>query len=320
MHLPRIGITPGDPAGIGPDICLQVFQEFESEAELVFYTNPGLMTARARKLGLEVTIHGESKRGGLQIHSVDLQSIPEPGVPDATSAPFVIDCLGAALEACQDNHIDAIVTGPVNKSLINQAGIPFTGHTEWFAAETNTAQPVMLLASDDLRIAIATTHLPLRKVADAIKPKLLRDTLTIMHNELIDKFAIRKPVISVCGLNPHAGENGQLGNEETDTIVPTLESLRKEGMKLIGPVPADTVFTKRSLAQVDAVLAMYHDQGLSVLKHAAFGDAVNITLGLPMIRTSVDHGTAYDLAGSGDADPGSLIAAIRCAINMIDTK
>ena len=178
----------------------------------------------------------------------------------------------------------------------------------------------MLLASDDLRIAIATTHLPLRKVADAIKPKLLRDTLTIMHNELIDKFAIRKPVISVCGLNPHAGENGQLGNEETDTIVPTLESLRKEGMNLIGPVPADTVFTKRSLAQVDAVLAMYHDQGLSVLKHAAFGDAVNITLGLPMIRTSVDHGTAYDLAGSGDADPGSLIAAIRCAINMIDTK
>ena len=202
--------------------------------------------------------------------------------PQCYFSPFVIDCKGGS--KCQDNHIDAIVTGPVNKSLINQAGIPFTGHTEWFGANEHN-QPGAS-TSGDLRIAVATTHLPLRKVADAIKPKLLRDTLTIMHNELIDKFAIRKPVISVCGLNPHAGENGQLGNEETDTIIPTLESLRKEGMNLIGPVPADTAFTKRSIAQADAVLAMYHDQGLSVLKHAAFGDAVNITLGLPMIRTS----------------------------------
>lgn len=317
MSRPRIGITPGDPAGIGPDVCLQAFAELKPHADLIFFTDPELMKSRAGELGLNLRVsQSGSGPDALCVKPIPLAAIPDPGKPDAGCAQFIIDSLSAALDTCLEGDIDAIVTGPVNKALINQGGIKFTGHTEWFATQTGVKQPVMLLASENLRVAVATTHLPLRSVADAITRELLYDSLRVMHDDLQSKFGIHHPVIGVCGLNPHAGEDGEMGNEEIDTIIPVLELLRRDGLNLIGPLPADTAFTRRSLNEVDAVLAMYHDQGLSVIKHAAFGDAVNITLGLPVIRTSVDHGTAFDLAGTGQADPSSLIAAVRCAIDL----
>lgn len=306
---PRIGITPGEPAGIGPDICLMAADRLAQIADITFFTSSDLMCSRAASLGLDFN-------PGTYIRDIPLDQVPQPGEPKPGSAKFVIETLSAVLQACQNDEIDAIVTGPVNKALINQGGFDFSGHTEWFAEATGCDQPVMLLASGDFRVAVATTHLALRQVPDAINQQLLKDTLTIMHGELQSKFGLANPVISVCGLNPHAGESGQLGQEEIEIIIPALENLRAEGLNLIGPLPADTAFTQRSLEGVDAVLAMYHDQGLSVLKHAAFGDAINITLGLPVIRTSVDHGTAYDLAGTGKADPGSLIAAVETAVKM----
>lgn len=317
MNRPRIGITPGEPAGIGPDISLMAFSRFKDDADLVFFTDIALMQQRAMALGIKVDINQSGfKRGKLNVHNVPLNYIPEPGKPANSSAEFVIGSLSSALNACRQKHIGAIVTGPVSKALINRAGFEFSGHTEWFANETATKRPVMLLVSRNLRVAVATTHLALREVPHSITQQLLRDTLSVIHSELQSKFGIKHPIISVCGLNPHAGEEGELGREEIDTIIPALDSLRKTGLNLIGPLPADTAFTTRSLQNIDAVLAMYHDQGLSVLKHSAFGNAVNITLGLPIIRTSVDHGTAFDLAGTGQADPGSLIAAINCAIEM----
>ena len=321
MSRPLIGITPGEPAGIGPDICLMAFTALERDADLVFFTDPVLMQERAEALGIDVDInHAGFEDRKLNVHRIPLDHIPEPGQPADSSAGFVIDSLSTALNACLQKQVDAIVTGPVNKALINRGGFEFSGHTEWFADATATRQPVMLLASGSLRVAVATTHLPLRDVPASITQQLLHDTLSVMHNELQSKFGIRHPVIGVCGLNPHAGEDGQLGTEEIDTIIPALDSLRRDGLKLIGPLPADTAFTQPSLDKVDAILAMYHDQGLSVLKHAAFGDAINITLGLPVIRTSVDHGTAFELAGTGKADPSSLIAAVNCAIDMTTNR
>ena len=321
MSRPLIGITPGEPAGIGPDICLMAFTALQRDADFVFFTEPVLMQERAEALGIDVDInHAGFEDGKLNVHRIPLDYIPEPGEPADSSAGFVIDSLSTALNACLQKQVDAIVTGPVNKALINRGGFEFSGHTEWFANATATRQPVMLLASGSLRVAVATTHLPLRDVPASITQQLLHDTLSVMHNELQSKFGIRHPVIGVCGLNPHAGEDGQLGTEEIDTIIPALDSLRRDGLKLIGPLPADTAFTQRSLQNVDAILAMYHDQGLSVLKHAAFGDAINITLGLPVIRTSVDHGTAFELAGTGKADPSSLIAAVNCAIDMTTNR
>ena len=297
------------------------FSEFESKADIIFYTNADLMRQRALTLGIEVDINQTSfKRGKLNVHNIPLDHIPEPGKPADDSAEFVIRSLSTALEACANKQVDAIVTGPVNKAVINQAGFKFSGHTEWFADATATKRPVMLMVSQNLRVAVATTHIPLREVPNSITQQLLRDTLFVIDKELQSKFSIRNPVISVCGLNPHAGEEGELGGEEIETIIPALDSLREEGLNLVGPLPADTAFTPRSLKNIDAVLAMYHDQGLSALKHSASGEAINITLGLPIIRTSVDHGTAFSLAGSGQADPKSLIAAINCAIDLTTSQ
>lgn len=310
MSRPSIGITPGDPAGIGPDVCLLAWQVLAPEADLVFFSDPELLQARALVLGLDID------PGELNITSVASCTSTTAGVPDPRNADHIIDSLSVALSACRAGKIDAIVTGPVNKALVNDGGHPFTGHTEWFAEATNSSQPVMMLTANEFRVAVATTHLPLRKVPDAITRELLISTLRVMHSDLKSKFGIPDPIISVCGLNPHAGEEGKMGKEEITTISPVIESLKEEGMNLVGPLPADTAFTKRSLEGIDAVLAMYHDQGLSVLKHAAFGDAINITLGLPIIRTSVDHGTAYDLAGTGRADADSMIVAIRSAVAL----
>ena len=316
MPAPKIGITPGEPAGIGPDVCLLAYREIAREAQLVLYTDPNLLQDRARLLGLDIEINTGSPEA-ITVQPVAGYATVKPGVPNPANASHVIASLDAALTACKTKDIDAIVTGPVNKALVNDGGISFTGHTEWFAQATGTPQPVMMLASGDFRVAVATTHIPLSQVPASITPELLTQTLRIMDADLRSKFGIEHPVISVCGLNPHAGEDGNLGQEEINIIVPVVEDLKKKGMNLLGPLPADTAFTKRSLEGVDAVLAMYHDQGLSVLKHAAFGDAINITLGLPVIRTSVDHGTAFELAGTGQADPDSLIAAVRTAINLV---
>jgi 4-hydroxythreonine-4-phosphate dehydrogenase len=239
------------------------------------------------------------------------------GSLDPANSPYVIECLRRAVQGCRNHEFDALVTGPVHKGVINDAGIPFTGHTEFLAAESGTAQVVMMLAAPGLRVALATTHLPLAAVSRAITPAHLRGVLRILHADLRLKFGIPDPLILVCGLNPHAGEGGHLGREEIEVIEPVLATLRAEGIKLHGPVPADTAFIPASLAGVDAVLAMYHDQGLPVLKAHDFAHAINITLGLPFVRTSVDHGTALELAGSGRADPSSLRAAVEAALRMI---
>ena len=244
----------------------------------------------------------------------------QPGTLDQRNATYVLDTLRLAGEGCLAGHFSAVVTAPVHKGIINDAGVPFSGHTEFFAELTHTEQVVMMLACPGLRVALATTHLPLRAVADAITPSLLERVIGILQADLISKFGITAPRILVCGLNPHAGEDGHLGREELDIIIPTLNRLRAQGMDLVGPLPADTLFTPKHLDQADAVLAMYHDQGLPVLKHKGFGQAVNITLGMPIIRTSVDHGTALDLAGKGTANAGSLLVAMDTAAQMIAAR
>jgi 4-hydroxythreonine-4-phosphate dehydrogenase len=232
------------------------------------------------------------------------------------NASYVLQTLDAAIASCQSGDCQAMVTGPVQKSIINEAGISFSGHTEYLADKTNSATVVMMLATNQLRVALATTHLPLREVADAISGELLTQVLNVLHSDLQSKFNIAEPVILVCGLNPHAGENGHLGREEIEIIEPVLHQLREQSMNIIGPLPADTLFTNKHLQAADAVLAMYHDQGLPVLKYQGFGRAANITLGLPIIRTSVDHGTALDLAATGTADNGSMVTAIAVALQM----
>jgi 4-hydroxythreonine-4-phosphate dehydrogenase len=248
---------------------------------------------------------------------VKLNCPVEAGKLNPDNAGHVLATLETAVQVCETGLCQGLVTGPVNKAVINDAGIGFTGHTEWLAARTQTSHVVMMLATTELRVALATTHLPLREVADAIQPESLLTTIEIIHQDLKERFDIRHPRILVCGLNPHAGEMGHLGQEELDVIIPTIAKARKSGMDITGPVPADTAFTPGSLSQTDVVLAMYHDQGLPVLKHHGFGDAVNITLGLPIIRTSVDHGTALDIAGTGKAEPDSMINAIHRALDMI---
>jgi 4-hydroxythreonine-4-phosphate dehydrogenase len=238
------------------------------------------------------------------------------GQLNTANSGYVLETLKVALKACVSGECDALVTAPIQKSIINDAGIPFTGHTEFLAAETQTKQVVMMLATQELRVALATTHLPLSRVASAITPDLLQDSLSILYGDLQTKFGLSQPRIAVLGLNPHAGEGGHLGREEIDIIIPALERLRTRGMTLLGPLPADTAFNPKVLENCDAVFAMYHDQGLPVLKYAGFGQAINITLGLPIIRTSVDHGTALDLAGSGKADAGSLQQALAAAVAM----
>lgn len=319
----RLAVTPGEPAGIGPDLLVRLVQQ-PRVSRLVAVADPDLLIGRAAALGLSLRCidfdpEGPSPSCGpgvLEVLGVAVRGPVEPGRLDGRNAPYVLDTLRLACDGCLSGTFDALVTGPVHKGVINDAGLPFTGHTE-FLAERCGADPVMLLAAPGLRVALATTHLPLREVSEAITRPLLERVLAILHRDLRDRFGIAAPRILVCGLNPHAGEGGHLGREERDLIEPVLEGLRARGWDLIGPVPADTAFVPDRLRGADAVLCMYHDQGLPVLKHLGFGQAVNVTLGLPMIRTSVDHGTALDLAGTDRADLGSLRAAVAMALSMV---
>jgi 4-hydroxythreonine-4-phosphate dehydrogenase len=317
-----LALTPGEPAGIGPDLSVMLAQQPQARP-LIAFADPDLLSARAAELGLPLRVRelggdlpsSPAEAGEVYVSPITLRAPAVAGHLDPANAAYVLETLEAATRACQDGRCAALVTAPVHKGVINEAGIPFTGHTEYLAALTG-GDPVMMLACPGLRVALATTHLPLRKVADAIDRPLLEKVIRILHGDLVARFDIPRPRILVCGLNPHAGEGGHLGREEMDVMVPVLDSLRSQGMDLQGPLPADTLFTPRHLSHADAVLAMYHDQGLPVLKHMGFGEAVNITLGLPIVRTSVDHGTAVDLAGSGQADAGSLQAAIRLAMRL----
>ncbi|CAM3543212.1 4-hydroxythreonine-4-phosphate dehydrogenase PdxA [Parendozoicomonas haliclonae] len=324
--IPRLIITSGEPAGIGPDLCLMQ-AACQREAQVVVLADPHLLKDRARQLGIEVRLktfdpslpHAASQPNELLVMPCKLEERTVPGQLDSHNAGYVLKMLHQAVEGCQDGTFDAMVTAPVHKGIINDAGIPFSGHTELLAELTETPRVVMMLATEGLRVALVTTHLPLRDVPDAITGELLDEVITILHRDLIDKFNIAEPKILVCGLNPHAGEDGHLGREELDIINPALDKLRARGIHLAGPLPADTIFNPAKLEQADAILAMYHDQGLPVLKYKGFGEAVNITLGLPIIRTSVDHGTALELAGTGLAHSGSLNTAINYALNMIQS-
>jgi 4-hydroxythreonine-4-phosphate dehydrogenase len=321
--IPRLVLTTGEPAGIGPDLCLQIASQ-ELPCELVVAGDPGLLTQRAKQLGLDielvtwcpdmarVMIH---QRGRLLVWPIAEVADLTTGQLSPANADYVLKTLGAATEACLAGQFDAMVTGPVNKASINEAGIPFSGHTEYIAGLTG-GKPVMLLTAPGLRVALATTHLPLSQVSQNITPERLKQTLRILDHDLRKRFGIPHPRILVAGLNPHAGEGGYLGREEIEVITPALDVLRHAGLNLIGPLPADTLFLPPLLADADAVLAMYHDQGLPVLKHLGFGRAVNITLGLPIIRTSVDHGTALDLAASGRIVTGRLLTAIKLGIEL----
>ncbi len=322
---PRIVLTPGEPAGIGPDLCALIHAGPLTVAPVVI-ADPDLLRQRAARLGLSLQLdiyspdkaHETHRPGHLTVLPVPLARAARAGELDKANAAYVLATLDRAVQGCLRGEFDALVTGPVHKGIINEAGIPFTGHTEYLAERTG-GHPVMMLAAPGLRVALATTHLPLSAVPAAITRASLETVLLTLDRDLRRRFGIRKPHILVCGLNPHAGEGGHMGTEEQATIIPVLNHLREQGMNLSGPLPADTLFTPRQLAGADAVLAMYHDQGLPVLKHLGFGRAVNITLGLPIIRTSVDHGTALDLAGTGQAETGSLLAALEAAAAMAST-
>jgi len=302
--LPSIAITSGEPAGVGPELCAALLAE-PVEAKLGIIGDRGLLErAAGRPLPGECIVH------------VPLRTASTPGRLDPQNARYVLALLDAGIDGCQTGRFDALVTAPVHKGVINDAGIPFTGHTEYLARRCGAGLPVMMLVGGGLRVALATTHVPLARVSAALTADRLEKVIRVLEADLRAKFALASPRILVCGLNPHAGEGGHLGREEIEVISPVLERLRAEGLGLTGPVPADTAFLPERLAGHDAVLAMYHDQGLPVLKHASFGHAVNVTLGLPIVRTSVDHGTALDLAGTGRADAGSLRAALRLAIEL----
>ena len=314
---PCIAITPGEPAGIGPELVAGLSGRFP-QARLVAITDPALLRQAGARPRAYDAAGGAPAPGTLEVLPVPLDTAVTPGVLDTRNAGHVLTTLRKAAQGCLDGTFAAMVTGPVHKGVINDAGHAFSGHTEFLAALTGTPMPVMMLAAGStLRVALVTTHLPLRDVPDAITADRLETVLRILDADLRRAYGLARPRILVAGLNPHAGEGGHLGREEIDIIEPVLTRLRAEGLALTGPLPADTLFTPRHLAEADAVLAMYHDQGLPVLKHVGFGHAVNITLGLPIIRTSVDHGTALDLAGSGKADPGSLDAAIGEALRMV---
>lgn len=318
--LPRLILTAGEPAGIGPDLCLAVAQRAWT-CELVVAGDIHVLARRAESLGYSVELRefeaaessSQHRPGTLSVLHVPTMNTVRAGVLDRANAKHVLGVLDAAIDGCLAHRFDAMVTAPVQKSVINDGGVPFSGHTEYLAERCGGVHPVMLLASGALRVALATTHLPLHAVPAAITADLLERVIRTLHADLRTKFGIAEPRILVCGLNPHAGESGHLGHEEITVIAPTLNTLRAAGLQLIGPAPADTAFTPHMLQGIDAVLAMFHDQGLPVIKYAGFGDAVNVTLGLPIVRTSVDHGTALDLAGTGRADAGSLIAAIELA-------
>lgn len=316
-------VTSGEPAGIGVDLCLALAQHAFS-FPFVILADPTLLTQRAVKLGIEVELlyydYGDevpiAPKDSLYVWPIALRDRVITGQLNTANSDYVLEMLERATHACLDGIAAGMVTAPVQKSVINEAGITFSGHTEFLQELCGVTKVVMMLACPDLKVALATTHLPLRQIPDAITPQLLRQVLHIVHTDLQDKFAIPQPRILVTGLNPHAGENGYLGREEIDIINPTLAQLRTEGLDVSNALAADTLFTPDNLAQADAVLAMYHDQGLPVLKAKGFGEAVNITLGLPIIRTSVDHGTALHLAGTGKAKVGSLVTALNMAAQM----
>jgi 4-hydroxythreonine-4-phosphate dehydrogenase len=316
---PTIAVTAGEPAGIGPDLCLAL-AGLDLPCTLVIIGSRAVLEERARVLGLQITLHpyveADGVPGGVKVLDVPLAAPCVAGRLDPANAAHVLRMLDRAIDGAVRGEFAAIVTAPVQKSVINDAGVPFTGHTEYLAARTGAPLPVMLLAADTLRVALATTHLPLRAVSDAITGPLLDDLLRIVDGDVRRLWGVQRPRVAVCGLNPHAGESGHLGTEDRDVIAPAMARARAAGLLVDGPLPADTVFVPRNLSNYDVVLAMYHDQGLPVLKHAGFGHAVNVTLGLPIVRTSVDHGTALDLAGTGRADAGSLIAATRLALEF----
>ena len=346
----RLALTTGEPAGIGPDLVIALNSGEalrDLPLELIVVADPDLLRSRAQLLGQQIELQEFDPAGagspvigsGPQILPVPLQCASRPGIVDQGNAAYVLKTLETALDGCLLGHFDAMVTGPVQKAILNAAGFPFSGHTEWLAeriaerlaeriankvaTQLRTAdhsiKPVMMLVTEGLRVALATTHLPVSQVPGALSRDLLLQVVRILHHDLGRWFGISPPRILVCGLNPHAGEGGYLGREEIDTIIPALQQLRGEGMDVTGPVPADTAFTAHHLEQADVVLAMYHDQGLPVLKQMAFGVSANITLGLPLIRTSVDHGTALDLVGKGVANCSSLLTAIRYAHAMAQT-
>ena len=321
-------LTAGEPAGIGPDLCLLIAEQAQAHPVIVI-ASAELLKQRALSLGLTRNIIAvgpehwpttPAPAGALYVWDTPVAEAVCPRVLNPANAHYVLNTLRRAAQGCLDGTFAAMITAPVHKGVINQAGISFSGHTEFLAELSNTEQVVMMLATEGLRVALVTTHLPLKDVAEAITPDRLQRVIRILQHDLQDKFALAKPRILVCGLNPHAGENGYLGREEIDIIEPTLAALRREGIDLSAPLPADTLFTPKYLDHADAVLAMYHDQGLPVLKYKGFGAAVNITLGLPIIRTSVDHGTALDLAGSGNIDTGSLRVALNYAFSMAASR
>jgi len=301
---PVIAVSSGEPAGVGPELCAALLEE-DWGADLMLVGDRTLLErAAGHALPRDAVLH------------VPLAAAATPGRLDTANARYVLALLDAAVEGCLSGRFHALVTAPVHKGVINDAGIPFTGHTEYLAQRCGSPQPVMLLAGGGMRVALVTTHLPLKNVSAALTVERIVAVARVLDADLRAKFGIGQPRILVCGLNPHAGEGGHLGREEIEVIAPALGRLRSEGLDLTGPVPADTAFLPARLAGHDAVLAMYHDQGLPVLKHASFGHAVNVTLGLPIVRTSVDHGTALELAGTGRADPGSLRAALALAVEM----
>ena len=323
--MPILALTAGEPGGIGPDLCVQIAQ-LALPCQLVVIADRELLRERAQALQLPLTLSdaqfplaAPAQAGRLYVQHVPLKASVKPGTLNLENSNYVLETLAVAVDGCQCGVFDAMVTAPVHKGVINEAGIAFTGHTE-FLAELTDSQVVMMLVGGNMRVTLATTHLPLKEVAAAITQDSLISKLRIINDDLITRFGIEKPRIVVTGLNPHAGESGHMGREEIDVIIPVLNQLRDEGLNLLGPLPADTLFNPAQLNNYDCIFAMYHDQGLPVLKHASFGEGVNVTLGLPIIRTSVDHGTALDLAGSGQASTGSLQAAIEMAIQLAKIK
>ncbi|MGL1955871.1 MAG: 4-hydroxythreonine-4-phosphate dehydrogenase PdxA [Colwellia sp.] len=321
-----IAITPGEPAGIGPDLVIAIAQQ-SWPVQLVVVASKELLQQRAELLGLPLTfldyqtdnVVQPQQASTLTIIDVALAEPCIAGTLNVNNGAYVVETLKIANDKNMSGEFDAIVTGPVHKGLINKAGIPFSGHTEFFAHHANCPDVVMMLATKGLRVALVTTHIPLAYVSKAITFERLQKVTRILHQDLIKKFGIKSPKIYACGINPHAGEDGHLGREEIDVMTPAFDELRAEGMDIIGPLPADTIFQEKYLNDADAILTMYHDQGLPVLKYKGFGSSVNITLGLPYIRTSVDHGTALELAGTNEADSGSFIEAMRKAINLANS-
>jgi len=319
-----IAITPGEPAGIGPDLVVQAAQR-ERQMPWLVIADKNMLAARAQLLQLPLTLDDNLQSpsllpGHLTVLHTPLANTVIPGLLDTANVPGVMAALDAAIAGCMRGDYSALLTGPMQKSVVNDAGIAFSGHTEYLAEKSGVEDVVMLLMTDAMRVALATTHLPLAQVSNALTQPLLERRLHILNNTLRQQFAVAQPRILVAGLNPHAGEGGHLGSEEINVIQPVCEHLRSQGMDLVGPLPADTLFTPKYLQHADAVMSMFHDQGLPVLKYSGFGQAVNVTLGLPFIRTSVDHGTALDIAGSGDADLGSFLAALTVAYELITNK